>query len=233
MAPAPQIQAVTFDAGGTLLETWPSVGHLYAEAAAQFGIRHADPATLTRRFAAAWEARDGFDYSRQAWARLVAQTFSGLCDGAVGDALFAGLYERFAHREAWRLFPDVLPALEGLRRRGVKMAVISNWDDRLLGLLRELGLADFFSDVCVSFKVGIPKPSSHIFALASQRLGVPAGAILHVGDSPVEDGAGARAAGFQAALLRRQAGPRNGEEIGSLAEVLARVNGASAEKHVN
>ena len=31
------IRAVTFDVGGTLIEPWPSVGHVYAEVAAQHG----------------------------------------------------------------------------------------------------------------------------------------------------------------------------------------------------
>jgi FMN phosphatase YigB (HAD superfamily) len=32
------VEAVTFDVGGTLIEPWPSVGHIYAEAASKLGL---------------------------------------------------------------------------------------------------------------------------------------------------------------------------------------------------
>ena len=68
--PLRNIQAVTFDVGGTLLEPWPSVGHVYAEVAQRHGLPGADAAKLAEQFAAAWRARRGFDYSRAAWSEL-------------------------------------------------------------------------------------------------------------------------------------------------------------------
>ena len=47
------IKAVTFDAGGTLIKPWPSVGHVYAEAAA--GHARIAPERLNERFAAVWQ----------------------------------------------------------------------------------------------------------------------------------------------------------------------------------
>jgi putative hydrolase of the HAD superfamily len=43
-----------------------------------------------------------------------------------------------------------------------------------------------------------------MFAEACRRLGVPAGQVLHVGDTIADDIDGARGAGVQAVLLRRQ-----------------------------
>ena len=48
------IKAVTFDAGGTLLEPWPSVGAIYAAVAEEFGYPHLAPERLNSAFAAAW-----------------------------------------------------------------------------------------------------------------------------------------------------------------------------------
>ena len=69
----PRFQAITFDIGGTLIEPWPSVGHVYAEVAARFGLR-AEPSELNRRFRDAWRSRQPFDHSRVAWFELVRQT---------------------------------------------------------------------------------------------------------------------------------------------------------------
>ena len=72
------IQAVSFDVGGTLIEPWPSVGHVYAAVAVDHGHRGISPATLDRQFAEAWKRKTGFDHSRSAWRALVQQTFTGL-----------------------------------------------------------------------------------------------------------------------------------------------------------
>lgn len=197
------IRAVAFDVGGTLIQPWPSVGHVYAEVASQFSAQAQDPARLNRRFAAAWRARtEQFDYSITAWAGLVAETFAGSPLAADGR-FFAALYERFAQEEAWRVFDDVRPTLEWLRRRGCRLAVVSNWDERLRPLLARLRLDGWFDVIVVSAELGVRKPEPQIFTAAAARLGLPAASILHVGDSAREDLAGARDAGLQAVLLDR------------------------------
>ncbi|MFM8359575.1 MAG: HAD family hydrolase, partial [Verrucomicrobiota bacterium] len=124
-------KAVTLDVGGTLVEPWPSVGAVYAVAAARAGFGDFDPAVLERRFGEAWRARGFFDYSREAWAGLVEATFRDLTPRADDPRLLAALYQAFAQPGAWRIFPDVPPALAGLRAAGVRLGIISNWDHRL------------------------------------------------------------------------------------------------------
>lgn len=199
----PPICAVAFDVGGTLIEPWPSVGHVYAEVARRFSAEPPDPARLNQRFAAAWRARSGrFDYSAAAWAEVVAETFAQ-SSLARDRRFFAALYEQFAQAEAWRVFDDVTPTLEWLRGRGFKLAVISNWDTRLRPLLARLRLDGWFDAIVVSAEVGVHKPAREIFTCAARRLGVPVASLLHVGDSAREDLAGARDAGLQALLLDR------------------------------
>jgi putative hydrolase of the HAD superfamily len=104
------------------------------------------------------------------------------------------------------VFDDVWPALDALAARGVRLAVISNWDERLEPLLRRLELHRRFETVVVSCAVGATKPAPAIFQQALRRLGLPAGAVLHVGDGEREDWAGARGAGLTAVLLQRAGG---------------------------
>jgi len=203
MPAACDIQAVTLDVGGTLIECWPSVGHIYAEVAARYTTKKLSPGVLNRRFAAAWRAQETFQHSRAEWAALVDETFAGLLEVPPSRTFFPELYERFSHPDAWHIFEDVLPALQTLAARGLKLGVISNWDERLTPLLGKLGLASQFAAVIVSREVGAAKPSPAIFHEAARRLGLPPTAILHVGDSPALDVAGARAAGMRALLLKR------------------------------
>lgn len=198
--------AVTFDVGGTLLAPRPSVGHVYAAMVARWDGAAPDPERVNRRFHAAWAARGAaFDYSRVAWAALVRETLRGVTPCAEDPAFFAALYEHFAGPEPWGVFPDVVPALEALRRGGYRLAVLSNWDPRLRPLLQALRLADFFEVLVISGEVGWHKPDPRLFAHTARLLGLPPRRILHVGDSWEEDVGGARRAGWQAAWLARNA----------------------------
>lgn len=199
------IRAVTFDVGGTLIAPWPSVGHAYAEVAARFGISGVAPEALNQQFAAAWRERHDFDYSRAAWQELVHRTFAGLWPEPPDPDCFEAIYGHFATAAPWRLFDDVLPALAELKALGLKLAVISNWDERLRPLLQELRLDVYFDSFAISHETGCVKPAPGIFRRAAAELDVPPACILHVGDSADEDVAGARAAGIKATLLDRNA----------------------------
>jgi dihydrofolate synthase/folylpolyglutamate synthase len=196
------IRAVTFDVGGTLIEPWPSVGRIYAQIAERHGVL-VEADQLDRQFAAAWKARKNFGYSMSDWSDLVNQTFAGLAGAPPSDALFSDLYRYFATAAAWRVFDDVLPCLQRLKCAGLKLGIISNWDERLRPLLRALELDQYIDAIIVSGEFGRLKPDPKVFAAAAKQLGTPAQGILHVGDSAAEDFEGARKAGLRAVLLRR------------------------------
>jgi putative hydrolase of the HAD superfamily len=200
---ATRIQAITFDVGGTLIQPWPSVGHVYAEVAARHGLHGISVDSLNRQFAAAWGSSNAFNYTRSEWYALVSQTFLGLSQTPISDSCFSELYDRFAQADAWRIFDDVLPALQFLHSSGLKLGIISNWDERLRPLLGELKLDRFFQSIVISCEVGQCKPSPAIFHRAAELLTSPADSILHIGDSPILDVNGATSAGFQALLLAR------------------------------
>ena len=73
------IEAVTFDAGGTLIEPWPSVGEVYAAVAREFGIE-CSAARLNAQFVNAWTTRSGFKYSRDEWHEVVRDSFLGVSE---------------------------------------------------------------------------------------------------------------------------------------------------------
>ena len=213
------VAAITFDVGGTLIEPWPSVGHAYTEVAARYGVDVA-PEQITQRFIEAWRQRGDFDYTKASWAALMDETFAGLTTELPSQSFFDEIYSEFGTPKPWRIFDDVLPTLNTLRKRGTRMAVISNWDDRLVPLLESLELAHEFEAILVSAEVGHTKPAPEIFSAAAEAMQLSPDQILHVGDSENEDHHGAQAAGFQSRWLCRSSTEPIASSIPSLKDLL-------------
>ncbi len=127
----------------------------------------------------------------------------GIEDGA--ERIAARVYEEFGDPGRWMVYPDVLPAFARLRRRGLRLGVISNWDNRLTGLMDGLGLASELETIVSSAEVGLHKPDPRIFELACERLGVDPHEAAHVGDHHYADIVGAQAIGMLPVLIDRHA----------------------------
>lgn len=97
----------------------------------------------------------------------------------------------------FEVFPDVLPALDRLHAAGIRTAIISNWQCGLGHFCVDLGLRHRVEHVVASAEVGCEKPARAIFDGACQLLGVPAGGIVHVGDTWLDDVEGALGAGLR------------------------------------
>lgn len=121
------------------------------------------------------------------------------------------------------VFDDVRPALRELRDLGLRLVVVSNWDVSLTDVLRRLGLSPLLDGIVTSAAVGARKPAAAIFELALRLARTAPGRAAHVGDSVLEDVEGARAAGIEAILVRRDgsSGPPGVRTIGSLLQLVA------------
>lgn len=200
----PAVRAISLDVGSTLIDPHPSVGHIYAEIAARHGHPNLSPDLLNDRFRDAFRNCPQPLHSASDWSGLVDRCFLGLVHPPPSETFFEALYHRFTEPTAWHVYPDVLPALAQLRSRSLRLAVISNWDNRLRPLLHDLQLAPFFSAIVISCEFGRPKPDPAIFLHAASQLGLPPSAVLHIGDHPQHDVQAARNAGFHALLLDRR-----------------------------
>jgi len=226
-----KLEAVTFDVTHTLLSC-PTLGQQYADVLARHGIEVAArdieaaiPLVWQELACAASPARDRFLHhangARGFWRHFVERTCE-LVDAARPSAFAAAeLFDRFAQAAAWEVAPGTRGMLADLRRRGLRLAVISNWDQRLPLLLERLELADHFDTFAISAIVGAEKPHPRIFETALAALGVAAEHALHVGDSRRDDVEGARGVGMQALLLS----PAGDGDLRSLAELPARLFG--------
>jgi len=236
-SPVSTLEAVTIDATGTLFSC-PAMGEIYAEVLARHGVRVA-PAEVRRVFPTVWQeldcrtpaGRDRFTAfpggSRGFWARLVERLCELLEASTPGPFAAAELYQRFARPESWVVYPDVSPALDALRGLGLRLAVVSNFDERLPALLDGLGLASRMDAIVVSSALGIAKPNPAIFRHALERLGAAAAAALHVGDHRLEDVEGAQGAGMAAIELRRGRGGGAGASCPDLLAAAAVIERAA------
>lgn len=242
-----RIEAITFDAGGTLFSPREPVGATYARLARDAGIAAA-VGPLETGFELAFGAAPPLvapigatgsallDAERAWWRDLVRATLGhALADGgaplapAAFDRFFAATYAHYADPAAWQLHDDALPCLEALRDRSVPLGVLSNFDSRLHDLVAGLGLASAFRRVFASTELGSAKPDPAAFARAAEALGAAPGACLHVGDSFAADALGAVRAGWNAVWLDRHGAHAPGaahgiRRISSLAELPARLD---------
>lgn len=116
-------------------------------------------------------------------------------DAVLADEAFA-VFDR--ERNTVELFPDVLPALERLRRN-YRLLALTNGN----ASLEKIGIDHLFDGSVAAAEVGAAKPDARIFHAARERSGVQPGEVLHVGDHPRLDVEGARAAGFRTAWMNR------------------------------
>jgi putative hydrolase of the HAD superfamily len=117
----------------------------------------------------------------------------------------------------YRVYDDVPPTLRAIAERGLRAGVVSNWDRSLPEVLEAAGLD---VDVAVdSASARAVKPDPRIFLAALQQLAVAPHRALHVGDTPVADGDGARAAGIDVRIIDR-GGHAGNSTIISLREVI-------------
>ena len=208
---------VTFDAAGTLIRLTQSPGKTYAEAARVFGY-DLDPDRIESGFRKAWKVLPARmdtlgprpDDDKGWWFELVGQALreAGYRVEPM-ESYFEGLYRGYALPGAWELLPDVSEVLEALAAKGIRLGVLSNFDRRLYDVLEHLGIRDRFEHILISSEVGSDKPGVRIFLEGGRRFGVGPEEVLHVGDDPILDGAGAKAAGLAVLIIDHQANRLN------------------------
>lgn len=210
------VRAVTLDVTGTLIRPH-DLGGLYREVLRRHGLAVAqEPAEVEGVIRQVWQelacltdgSTDRFashpEGARGWWRRFAERVAEHLGVEPPTPFAAAELYDRFARPDAWRVYPDVAPALGRLREQGLSLAVVSNWDERLPKLLEGLGLLGLLDAVAYSAEIGYEKPDPRIFHAALARLGHPdPEETAHVGDHLQEDVEGAAALGMRAILLDR------------------------------
>jgi putative hydrolase of the HAD superfamily len=203
---ARRLEAVLFDVDFTLAKPGPDLGpEGYQRLGARFGLE-LEPARYQEARVAAVEELERhpeLEHDEEVWVLFTERIIRGMGGGS--DRAYECAVEMtraWEHAHNFELYEDVLPTLEDLRRRGLKLGLLSNTARDLDVFVEHHGLD---VDAALSSRAhGKTKPHPSIFLAMLQRLAVRAEAAAMVGDSPEDDVEGARALGLRAVLLDRE-----------------------------
>jgi putative hydrolase of the HAD superfamily len=200
-----ELQAVLFDVDFTIAKPGPDLGpEGYERLGRRFGLE-LDPsryAAARAHAVATLQRHPELDHDEEVWVLFTEQIIRGM--GGNSDRAYECAVEMtraWEHAEKFQIFEDVLPVLDELRSRGLKLGLVSNTGRNLNDFMSHHGLA---VDAAVSSGAhGKTKPHPTIFQAALELLGVEPEAAVMVGDSIEDDVEGAKAVGMRAVLLDR------------------------------
>jgi putative hydrolase of the HAD superfamily len=238
----PRIRALLFDVGDTLWHapSPPTAAEFRAMAAARsrafLGARGYEGGDSDLYARAAWDSlidamaraeastRVEPDYTAEARAALAR---AGLDLEREETAAFLDAIYISGAEGGKRAFPEAPGVLRELKRRGYLLATVTNrafGGERFRRELREADLDPGWDAHAISVEVGYLKPHAALFEHALNALSVQAAEALMVGNSLLEDVAGAARLGIHTAW-RRSPPDAEGIEpdvtVGSLDELLA------------
>jgi phosphoglycolate phosphatase len=169
-----EFDAVTLDAYGTLLELDDPVGALH-ELVPEFGRAEIEQAFREEAAYYTAHAHEGRDLGALAKLRT---DCTDVFNAALGSHVSP---EEFTRALRFAFLPGALEAVAALRRRGLELAVVSNWDIELRKHLAPLDVL-----VVTSADVGVPKPDPAPLRRAVEQLGVEPSRTLHIGDGEAD-----------------------------------------------
>ena len=208
------IRAVIFDLDGTLRHSQPAWPDIFLDTAQRYGVRVTPEARrrLKRWAHRFWASSDElkemirtYGESDAFWLAYTRRRLELLgCSPAEAEALAPRIYADLLRQEPQVqdvVRPQVPQTLETLRRRGYRLALLTNRREPLNGYLSEIGLEGYFDPVLVAGELGAWKPNPAAFLHAVEHLGLTPREAAYVGDNLYADVLGAQAAGLWPVLL--------------------------------
>jgi 2-haloacid dehalogenase len=197
----------SFDCYGTLID-WD--GGVRAELARVFGEDSADELLVRYH-----ELEPGLQRDGTASYRDVLTESMRLLGAPAGRE--HGLAESLP---GWRAFPEVRGALEELRRRGWKLAILSNTDDDFIAASQvQIGVP--FDEVVVAQEIASYKPNHKHWTEFFARTNAPRAGHVHVGASLFHDVAPANELGLVSVWINRTGEVATVEPTRELTDLLA------------
>jgi HAD superfamily hydrolase (TIGR01662 family) len=203
---AAMVRAVLFDVDFTLFRPGPELGpEGYRRVGERYGLT-LDPAQYGRARTdaiAALQTERDLVHDEEVWVAFTEQIVQGM--GGQGDGArqcATDMVREWERHENFTLYEDALPALAELRRRGLKIGLVSNGARDLDEFATHHGLE---VDAMVGSRThGRIKPDPSIFTAALAALETSPEDAAMVGDSYEDDIQGARALGMRAILVDRE-----------------------------
>jgi REG-2-like HAD superfamily hydrolase len=209
------VEAVFFDADGTLLTFSAPVALQYAQVLKRFDMI-LDVDILDQTIRIVWQRMygqylneaNGFQTSADREYAFWQTFFYTVCKevgcNAVPDTAFDAIYTHFATLAARPLHQDAHAVISALKATGLSVGILSNHDARIKQLISASSIAPLLDVIFTVTDTGFKKPSQNAFRHVEHFTGLEPRALLYVGNDYCCDYQGARAAGWQAFLIDAQ-----------------------------
>ncbi|WP_229208120.1 HAD family hydrolase [Duganella sp. Root198D2] len=163
-------------------------------------------------------ANDARTLMTQSWSLQGAADFLGIeLTPAELDGLESDLETEL---DSIALYPDVLPTIRALQRRGIKIAVCSNLAEPYAAPIKRL-LPVQLDAYAWSFERQAMKPDRALYEEVCEMLGCAPKQVLMIGDTRSADVDGPRGAGMQSILLDRNQTQDTKDTLSTLNGLLA------------
>lgn len=123
---------------------------------------------------------------------------------AQAEALAVRVRQQYTDPGRWRVFPDVIPVLEELKKDGWTHSILTNHVPEFRELLSALQLTPYFRCVVNSAETGFEKPHPQAFAAVLRAVGEAPTQVCMIGDSLNADIRGAEEVNWPALLVRNE-----------------------------
>lgn len=188
------LKAVFLDAEGTFLIFNPSLGEIYRNLWKNIKVEidpHLTTIKMKKYFRLIFKEKlkpplNG-EICKKAWREVFEKAFEEYKDIEGFEEVFRKAYQFFADPECVKVVPGFRDFLVKGKQRGLKFAVISNWDCRLYPILEGHGLLSYFDGIFLGCEVGYLKPNPEIFNRALRHFGFSPQEVLMIGDTYEDD----------------------------------------------
>ena len=216
---------VVFDAAGTLITPVGGVIETYHATGMQFGS-HLTIHQVGERFRQGRleifqndpEFKSSEEIEFELWRELVEYVFSDVTDSR---PLFEWLWNKFAQIDSWAKYDDVDDCLNGLKKNGIATVIGSNFDSRLLAIVRNLFDHELFDRVFCSSILGYRKPAPQFYQFIEQHYSEHV--ITMVGDDYENDVLGPKRIGWDAIQIDRSGKTVVGNSVANLRHLIQRI----------
>jgi HAD superfamily hydrolase (TIGR01549 family) len=169
------IKAIAFDVVG-VIRLNPSGKNILEEIADMIGVPAAD---FKRAY---WERNHLSNIENMSWEDMIIQVVQVFDKSKDMEERVRGFAQGYEAGRSWN--KDLVAMFPVLRKRGLKVGILSNATSELGALLEKAGVAPLVDAIVISGEIGHQKPHKEAFDVLFERLGLAPEQVVFVDDSP-------------------------------------------------
>jgi len=168
------IRLVLFDIGGVVIEWQDS--WMYYQVAQKFGI---DENKLSKECENEIPRLHSGEIQESEFWKTIGKRINSKALMSINRSFF---YEIF--KEEIKLNHEVLSLVKKIKKKGLKVGVLSNLEKSTNSVLNELGIMENFEFQFLSHKIGFAKPNKRIFEYVIRKIPFKKNEIIFIDDKP-------------------------------------------------